>query len=200
MKLKKHPSSASLFEWAELIAFSLVVVVLVMTFVVRHSPVIGSSMYPTLIGMPTSSSDPNQTKTSGYDVLLISDLFYEPERGDIVIVQLPYKTEEPLVKRVIATGGQTVRIQFDNWRVWVDGELLDEPYINRIENASMYSGTLSVVDGVWEGTVPEGHIFVLGDNRNNSSDSRSLGYIDERCIVGGVVTRISPLDRFGEVE
>lgn len=206
LKLKNRLSTSFLLDWVELIGIALVTVILVMTVGMRHSPVIGSSMYPTLIGSPAGGSETAYTKRNGYDVLLISDLFYTPQNGDIVIIQTPTHTDQPLVKRLIATEGQHIKIDFNNWKIWIDGNLLEEDYINRIPNSAMASydigqiGGTSLVDGVWEGTVPEGHIFVLGDNRNNSSDSRSLGYIDTRWLVGRVIVRLSPIDRFGKVD
>jgi signal peptidase I len=113
---------------------------------------------------------------------------------------MPTNTKEPLVKRVIATEGQHIKIDFDQWKIWIDGELLQEDYINYLDGVPMSHFNLPTTEGVWEGTVPEGKIFVMGDNRNNSQDSRSLGYIDERWLVGRVVTRLAPLDRFGKVD
>ena len=204
--VKKRHSTSFLLDWVELVGVALVTVLLLMTIGFRHSPVIGSSMYPTLIGRPTGGSETQYTKLKGYDVLLISDLFYTPDYGDIVIVQTPNNTDQPLVKRIIATEGQHIKIDFANWKIWVDGKLLNEDYINRIYGAEMASYDTATVfgspieDGIWEGTVPEGRIFVLGDNRNNSKDSRSLGYIDTRWIVGRVIIRLSPLNRFGKID
>ncbi len=206
VKVKNRFSTSFLLDWIELIGIALITVILLMTIGLRHSPVIGSSMYPTLIGSPTGGSETAYTKLKGYDVLLISDLFYTPAYGDIIIVQTPSNTDQPLVKRIIATEGQHIKIDFTNWKIWIDGELLEENYINRIPNTEMSAYDTATVfntpveDGIWEGTVPEGKVFVLGDNRNNSKDSRSLGYIDTRWIVGRVVVRLSPMDRFGKVD
>ena len=143
---------------------------------------------------------PKTLRNVPFPCLLISGLFYSPQNGDIVIVQMPTNTQEPLVKRVIATEGQHIKIDFNDWKIWIDGKLIEEDYINYLEGVPMSHFSLPATNGVWEGTVPEGKVFVLGDNRNNSQDSRSLGYIDERWLVGRVVTRLSPLDRFGKVD
>lgn len=202
VSLKLRSSTSFLFDWVELIGIALVTVLLLMTLGVRHSPVIGSSMYPTLIGQPSGAAESIYTSSDNYDVLLISGLFYTPEYSDIVIIQHPHNSTEPLVKRVIATEGQQIKINFETWQIWVDGVLLQEDYINLIDGVRMYSGSYTMPDenGIWEGTVPEGKIFVLGDNRNNSQDSRSLGYIDTRWIIGRVLIRLTPLDRFGTID
>jgi len=187
---EKGPSGPlhSVFEWLELFAYSFALVLVLMTFFVRHSPVIGSSMFPTL---------------EEKDLLLISNINYTPENGDIIVAQAPgLGYDEPIVKRVIATGGQTVDIDFATWTVYVDGEIVeqygkavDDAYqINYIENQAM---------DAWDMTfpleVPEGYLFVLGDNRNASLDSRrsDVGLVDERMVVGQVFFRVFPLSAFG---
>ncbi|MBQ8289047.1 MAG: cofactor-independent phosphoglycerate mutase [Clostridia bacterium] len=204
-KIKPRASTSFLYDWVELIGVALVTVLLLMTLGVRHSPVIGSSMYPTLIGQPTVASESLYTSSDNYDVLLISGLFYTPDNGDIVIIQDPNNPSEPLVKRIIATGGQRIKIDYENWKIWINGVLLEEDYVNYIPGTPMTSVQNNILtdpddNGIWEGTVPAGKIFVLGDNRNNSKDSRALGYIDTRYIVGRVIIRLSPLDRFGTVD
>lgn len=199
---QKRSVFASIFDWVEIFCVALVGVILLMTFVVRRSPVEGSSMYPTLIGHNEygSSTDPEHGLKSGYDDLLISNLFYTPKRLDIVIIQEPSQLSEPIVKRIIGVSGDRVKINFNTWEVYVNGELLDEPYVNK-KDMTLGSQLLKTDEyNCWEGTVPEGCIFVLGDNRSISKDSRSFGYIDERYIIGKVIFRISPLDRFGTVE
>ena len=171
---------------------SLAVVLLIMTFFIRHSPVIGSSMSPTLY--------------EG-DVLLLTQIGFTPETGDIIIIQTDRDDlRRPLVKRVIATEGQTVRIDFINWQIYIDGVLLKEDYLSAT-NKSIPMETYSIaryftaIEGentVYEATVPEGHLFVLGDNRNNSKDSRDLGFIDERHVIGEVVYRLLPLSAMGD--
>ena len=135
------------------------------------------------------------------DRLIISDLFYTPDTGDIVVVQ---DTKEsmfrgPIIKRVIATAGETVDIDFDTWTVTVtdkEGNVttLDEPYVNRVDGTmSNPSGSLVYPHAVtYPHTVAEGCVFVMGDNRNNSLDSRYVGDIDERMILGKAYIRIFP--------
>jgi len=167
------------FEWLESLTAAVVITVLIFTFVGRVATVSGSSMFPTL-------QDGN--------MLLLSDLFYQPAYGDIVIITQPHSPQEPLIKRIIATEGQQVYIDFALGEVYVDGELLDEPYI--------CEPTYQDFDVTFPQVVPAGHVFVMGDNRNNSLDSRvsRIGMIDERNILGKVYCRISPMDEFGRVE
>ena len=162
-----------------------------MTLIVRHSPVIGASMEPTL---------------HQGDVLLVSDLFYTPKIGDIVIIQVDKPTkgatlDRPLVKRIIALGGDKVSINFKTWEIDVNGLPIDQSYLDpaKIEASAMKNYAMETDDsGICEFTVSEGCVFVLGDNRNDSLDSRTLGEIDERCIVGRAIYRLFPLNSMGK--
>ena len=131
------------------------------------------------------------------DVLVVSNLFVSPKTGDIVIIQDPSQMTEPLVKRVIAVGGQRIRINYNTWEIWVDGELIDSSYVKRTDGP-MRSRDFALPDenGIWEDTVPEGEMFVLGDNREISMDSRTLGFIDMRFVIGEVKCRLLPFDQF----
>jgi signal peptidase I len=143
------------------------------------------------------------------DKLIISNLFYQPETGDIVVLNPESHGErnEPIIKRVIATAGQTVYIDYEKWEVYVDGQKLDEPYIEEMkkETQAIMGKNISMrhADDMKynsEFVVGEGKIFVMGDNRNNSKDSRSREYgeINENRILGRVVIRLAP--NFGFVE
>ena len=121
--------------------------------------------------------------------MLVSNLFYKPKAGDVVIFKNVDENseEKALVKRVIATGGQEVNIDFEHGIVYVDGEPLDEEYAAEpIHNK---------LDFIGPKTVPDGCVFVLGDNRNSSRDSRakSIGMVDERLILGKVYAVVYPI-------
>lgn len=181
VSIKNEPTfnlKREVFEWLETIAFSLVAVVLIFTFVFRIVGVDGDSMMNTL---------------HDKDRLIITHLFYQPKQGDIIIITQPNSVNKPLVKRIVALGGQTVDIDTDRGLVYVDGEVIDEPYILE---PTTYMPPSSVE---FPYTVPEGKVFVMGDNRNNSLDSRSTGVgpIDERYILGKAVFRIYPFDSIG---
>ena len=148
------------------LVFGLVAVLLVFMLVFRVIVVSGPSMM--------------QTLQNGDCVILLSSVFYkEPKYGDIVVISKEtYKEGEPIIKRVIATEGQEVSIDFYDGTVSVDGVILDEPYVNTPTNE--YEGV------EFPQVVPKGCVFVLGDNRNSSKDSRSweIGMIDKREILG----------------
>ncbi len=115
------------------------------------------------------------------DLMVASDLFYTPARGDIVVLNKEsFFDGSPIVKRVIAVEGDSIDIDFQSGEVHLNGELLNEPYI--AEPTYTEEGT------VFPQTVPEGCIFVMGDNRNHSDDSRTpeLGMVDTRCVIGKV--------------
>ena len=165
-----------IYDWMQSLVFALIICIIVFVFIFRIVDVSGDSMNPTLIHG---------------DKLVVSDVFYKPKQGDIVIFRKDEYKAEALVKRVIATEGQTIEIDFDRGRVYVDGELLDEPYIAE--------PTRNQIDFQGPQTVPEGCVFVMGDNRNASSDSRKaeIGMVDERLIVGKVLLRVFPFDSIG---
>ena len=185
-KANKTNLALSLLDIFEVIVFAVAIVILVFSFAVRHCEVSGDSMNQTLKDKET---------------LLISDLFYEPKRGDIIVFhQTGPNYNEPIIKRVIAVGGETIDIDLDTWTVSVTDkngvtEVLDEPYAY-IDNRKPYS------QQVFPLYVPEGYLFVMGDNRNGSADSRVLeiGLVDERRVLGKVILRPTPFDKFGAVE
>ena len=170
--------ASMLYDWADALVYALIAIVLLFTLLIRMTGVIGDSMKPTL---------------HENDKLIISNLFYTPKRGDVVVVTKKSFRPEPIVKRVIATAGQTIDIQFDTGAVYVDGVLQEEPYI---ADATVRSG-----DMTFPLYVPEGFLFVMGDNRNHSTDSRfsEVGLIDERMVLGKVLFRVFPLNAIGSV-
>lgn len=180
--VKRKNIISELYEWLEVFVMALMTVVLLFTFIVRFVTVDGSSMAQTL---------------HPADNLIISNLFFTPKTGDIVVIQVPEMGDQPpLIKRVIATGGQTVDINFEKWEVYVDGKLIDSSYVN-FEDGWMKDGGAYT----YPLTVEEGKVFVMGDNRNNSMDSRShqVKQIDARNIMGRVLLRVFPLSDFGIV-
>ncbi len=176
-----------LFEWLQLFLGCVIVAVVLFNCAARLTRVDGESMDNTL---------------QHGEILLIWSLGYTPQQGDVVVLNktstlLPGWTEpHAIVKRVIATGGQTVDIDYFTGTVYVDGQPLDEPYIPE-EMYLPYSADMQKTH--WE--VPEGSIFVMGDNRNHSTDSRDdrLGVIDTDYILGKAVLALWPMERFGAV-
>ena len=171
-----------IFDWLEAICFSIVAVLLLFSFFVRSAQVEGASMQPTLMGNDR--------------VLLVNTALTGVKQGDIVVVTQPTVVGHPLIKRVIATEGQTIDIDFETGNVYIDDILIEEPYIkeriNKIPN--------DPVDFPF--TVSKGCVFVMGDNRNGSSDSRDagIGEIDKRYILGKAFYRILPFNKFGKIE
>lgn len=184
-----------MFDWIEIFSSALVTVILLFTFIFRLVTVQGPSMQETL---------------HEKDNLIISRFAINPNPGDIVVIQVPNPLyDTPIIKRVIATEGQTVDFDFENWVVTVDNQPLDEPYVNyeyttdangnqvlrQMKQEDIFLNSLPI-------TVGEGKIFVMGDNRNHSSDSRSstIGQVDVRNVVGRVLIRVFPFDKFGIVK
>lgn len=167
------------YELVEMLAFVTILVLMCFAFVVRLNIVDGQSM--------------EQTLHHG-ESLAVSNLFYEPEAGDIVIIHdisaVPYN--EPIVKRVVAVGGQTVDIDFDTWTLTVDGKVIEEDYRWLDDTETL------TADYAFPITLGEDEVFVLGDNRNHSADSRQIeiGPVDKRCIVGRALVRLVPIEKF----
>lgn len=171
---KKNETDRGLYEWVQALVCSVLTVVLLFTFAVRLIGVDGHSMLHTL-------QDRDRL------VVLNSLLYDDYKYGDIVIVRTPtFADGDPIVKRVIAVGGQTIDIDFATGSVFVDGALLEEDYIAEL--------TFTPEGTEFPLTVPEGAVFVMGDNRNASNDSRDsrLGTVDTRYVIGRAVGLIFP--------
>lgn len=169
-----------LYFWLQALVLALVALILLFTFVGRIIGVDGSSMYPTL---------------HHGDMLLLQSVGYEPKQGDVVVLTKAFRdVDGPIVKRVIAVGGQTVEIDYAAGTVAVDGTVLTEDYILE-----------PMVQRSWQSvttlTVPEGCVFVMGDNRNISNDSRNpaLGAVEEAYILGQAVAVLFPFQNFGAI-
>ena len=170
---KQRESGKDFYEWVQALVCSVLVVVMLFTFVIRMIGVDGHSMVPTL--------------QDGDRLLVLNSMLYDDYKyGDIVVLRKSSFMSEPIVKRVIATEGQTVDIDFSTGSVYVDGVLLKEDYINEL--------TFTEEGTEFPLTVPEGSIFVMGDNRNHSNDSRDsrLGTVDSRYVIGKAVVLAFP--------
>lgn len=190
----KKSKFTELFDWFDTVVIALISVVIIFSLFFRLATIVGPSMQNTLY--------------SGERVI-ITNFLYKPQYGDVVVISRNMNNSvegvitdrEPIIKRVIATEGQYVDIDFEEGKVYVGADLsnmveLDEPYAN--------GPTILKYDIEFPVYVKEGHIFVLGDNRNNSTDSRSssigdLGLVDERYVLGKAVYRVWPFDAIGGI-
>ncbi len=178
------------FEWLEVIIVAVITVIVIFGLLFRVATISGDSMLNTLVDR---------------EKVVITNLFYAPKQGDIVVIsrniesstQYNSQFQGPIIKRVIATENQTVDIDFESGTVYVDGIALKEDYIS--------TPTTVRHDVRFPVTVPKGHIFVLGDNRTVSLDSRSSsigtnGMVDTRYILGRAVFRIFPFNKIGRLD
>jgi len=160
-----------IYDFMSILMTSMIVIMLLFTFVFRIAGVIGPSM--------------NNTLLDG-DRLIVSAFLPQPQRGDIIIITQPNSIHEPIVKRIIGLPGEWVNIDAAAGRVLINGSALEEPYVVGMTN--------DLYDQPYPVKVPEGEYFVMGDNRNNSTDSRSfqIGFIKKNYVLGKVLYRISP--------
>ena len=176
-----------LLDWLDAVVVSVFCIVLLFSFVFRMVGVDGRSMENTLMDQ---------------DKVIIRSIAYTPKAGDIVVISRDHDLDgsqakpEPLIKRIIATEGQTIDIDFTKGAVYVDDVELKEDYIKELT----YNPGTNLID--LPATVPPGCVFAMGDNRNISKDSRNaeIGMVDTRYIIGQAVFRIYPFDSFGVVK
>lgn len=190
VKVIKPQFAKELLEWLDVLCIAIISVIVVFSFVFRVATIDGNSMLNTL---------------HNGDKVIITNFNYTPKQGDIVVVSRNAEnsvegqktSEEPIIKRVIAVGGQTIDIDFETGKVYVDSVELPEPYLG--------SPTVDPGDVQFPLYIPKGHIFIMGDNRGDSLDSRSSrigngGIVDNRYVLGHAVYRFFPVGRVGELK
>ena len=175
----KNPASkfsSFCFEWLETFVQAIIIVVMLMTFAFRVVTVDGDSMRETL---------------HNQDRLIVMRWDYTPKNGDIVVISQGRFVDKPIIKRVIATEGQSLEIDYSAGTVTVDGKVLNETYI---KEPMWRQGNADIPK-----VIPKGYYFVMGDNRNNSADSRftEVGLIPREHIVGKASFRVFPLNAIG---
>ncbi len=186
----KNTIGQEILEWISILSTAIIIVIVFFCFFFKISTIVGDSMLNTLVEN---------------DQVIVANFNYTPKQGDIVIISRNIENSpdatgskaEPIIKRVIATGGQTVDIDFETDIVYVDGKALQEDYLG--------SPTNRKYDVDFPLYIPEGHIFVLGDNRMVSLDSRSSsigdgGIIDNRYVLGHAIYRFFPFDKIGAID
>ncbi len=174
--------TTEVYEWLEMLVLALVVVVFLFSYIFRVVTIVGPSMNPTLW------TDQR---------VVVSNFMYEPEVGDIVVFALSNESE-PFIKRIIAKEGQTVDFDLEKKMLMVDGEYVDEPFINeQMQNMERWYDP-----EFYPLTVPTGRYYVMGDNRNHSMDSRNarVGTVDGHEIVGRALWIIYPFSNFGALK
>ena len=175
----KNPGK-EMYDWIYCLVIAFIICVIIFAFFIRVIDVVGTSMNPTL---------------NNSDKMLVSGLLYKPSVGDVVVFKKnEYDPDKALVKRVIAVEGQEINMDFDKGIVYINGQPIVEDYI--------LEPTMNKLDFIGPKTVPEGCVFVMGDNRNASVDSRKneIGMVDTRLILGKAYFVIYPLSVIRVIE
>lgn len=169
---------SNFYDWIRCILFAISIVIVCLIFLFRLVCVEGHSMDTTLA--------PN-------DRVIVTNLFYTPHNNDIVVISHGAEYNSPIIKRVIATEGQTIKLDYENDRIIVDGTIIPEPYLDGSTFGGIYA------DYEIPEVVPKGKVFVMGDNRKVSMDSRSseIGLIDVENVIGKAEVVLFPFTNFG---